>query len=282
MADQVLGEEREGSGRLRSSNGVAVLEETYSYLVRMDSANATREDAMNVAGLPKVNITTRGITICRSKSATRMPQRTDHWKVVCEFASDVVENLQGEDAQDPRSDPLLWKPQYETNYERIQEVSIVDRDGDAVVNSNGRFFPTGITMTRSIPTWTFWQFENASVTDDDILDRSETVNEVSFRGRDPFTLLLIVNKSVVGYYYGRRLRFTSYTLKYNRKNWKNKRADVDTGYIFSGAFKPHVVNGVPVLAMLDGNGGLVTDGDPPEILEFDEFEETDFNDFLRI
>lgn len=281
MANEIVGEKRDGGARIRSSNGSAVLEETYIYIVRCDLKDESRINVLNTEGLPKVNITVLGPCVCKTKSAQRWPDKPNYWNVTCEFSSEVEEGQGGEETQDPTSDPVAWTPVYETNYERIQEYSIVDRDDDPIVNSNGRFF-AGLNMTRSIPTWTFWQFELPSVTDDQILLRSETVNSNEFRGRPAKTLLLIVNKSIVGFYYGQRLRFTSYTLKYNRKNWRRKLADVDTGYIFSGAFKPHVVNGVPVLAMLDGNGGLVSDGDPPEILEFDEFEEIDFNDFLRV
>jgi hypothetical protein len=86
------------------------------------------------------------------------------------------------------------------------------------------------------------------------------------------------------------LRFTQYSLKYNRKNWKHKRLDVGTVYIDPDGegecgldgYSPYKdCEGNVILGGLDGSGGKVATGDPPAVLEFDEFDELDFNTFLR-
>jgi hypothetical protein len=173
-------------------------------------------------------------------------------------------------------------PIYETKFERLQEVVTVDKDGDPIANSAGQPFPGGMTVTRLIPIWEFFQLEPESVTDEVIMDRNETVNSTTFKGRAAKTLLLTVNSSVVGYYYGQRRRLTQYSIRYNKDNWRHKRLDVGEAYLSTGSLKPYLVEGRLVMGPLNGTGGQAAAGSPPAVLEFDKYAELNFASFLRI
>jgi hypothetical protein len=98
--------------------------------------------------------------------------------------------------------------------------------GVKVVNSKGENFPDGMVRNRFIPIWTFFQFEPPTVTDETIITRNEIVNASTFKGRPAKTLLCTVVKSTIGFYYGQKLRFTQYELRYNVADWRLKRLDM--------------------------------------------------------
>jgi hypothetical protein len=88
--------------------------------------------------------------------------------------------------------------------------------------------------------------------------------------------------SVVGFYYGQSRRLTRYSLRYKKDTWKHKRQDVGTVYLAAGVHEPYLVKGSVILGGLDGAGGKVTPGDPPAILEFDQYDAVAFDSFLRV
>jgi hypothetical protein len=280
MAVVSVSEMRHGGCSIRSAKGVPVLDETYHLLVLTDSKSTTRVDVLNHANVPKVNVTAAsgGLSICKSVIAERSAENPIIWEVTAEFSSEIEE---GQGGGDPSSNPAEWVPIYETRYERIQEVVTRDYAGTAVANSAGQPFESGIVRTRMIPVWSLFQFEPATVTDEQILERCEKVNSDQFRGRAAHTLLLIVESSVIGYFYGSLLRFTQYSLKYNEKTWKQKRLDVGTVYLDSGQHKPYTDSeGNLILGGLNGSGAKVTTGQPPAVLEFELYEAISFS-FLR-
>ena len=283
MALTIRGEKRVGDIRIRSKGGLPIIEETWEYLVTADSViESNRLDVATLDGLPVVNVSTStsGLTICRSKSAVRRDENALMWDVTCEFSSEVDE---GSQTQDPESDPNVWVPIYETKFERLQEIVTRDVNGTPIANSAGQPFQTGLTISRFIPVWEFYQFEPASVTDEDVIERNETLNDATFKGRAAETLLLTVLTSVVGFYYGSRRRLTKYSLKYNDRTWTHKRLDVGTVYLDTGVLKPYLDNdGNVMLGGLNGSGARVTAGNDPAVLEFDIYPTTTFTSFLRL
>lgn len=289
MAHTLLGPKRTGEARLRSSDGAPVFESVYHFIVKADSKTASRASILATAGLPQLGDIDAGssLGVCRSSVAVQREDHPLYWDVTCEFSTEVKES---QDSQNPGSDPTTWKPVYETKFERIQEVVTEDASGVAIANSAGQPFENGMTRTRSIPVWEFFQFEPSTVTDEQVIDRNETVNNATFKGRAAHTLLLCVQSSVIGFYYGARLRFTHYALKYNKATWKHKRLDVGTVYLDTGDQVPYLDAGDPgndippgvILGGLDGSGGKVAAGDPPAILEFDMYTPIDFSAFLRV
>lgn len=286
MATTLRGEKSEGKSSIRSSGGIAVLEEEYHFIVEADSVNVSRLEVINTSGLPIVNVSTSssGFCICRSLDATRREEQRNIWDVSSTFSSEVSESQSSSASSGTSvsSDPTEWVPIYETKFERLQEIMTEDADGDAIANSAGQPFETGIVRSRFIPIWEFYQFESASVTDEEVLDRNEVVNAAIFKGKDIHTLLCTVVSSVIGFYYGNRRRLTRYALRYNVKTWKHKRLDVGTAYLESAKLKPYLDDDKNViLGGLDGSGAKVTAGTKPSILEFDQYDEIAFATFLR-
>jgi hypothetical protein len=276
---------REGECRIRSQKGVPILEETYSYLVVATSKDEPYVQVLDTPGLPLVGLTVSpsGFGICQTKNATRNTDNPLYWIVKCDFSSDVEERSGG-NQNNPYTSPTAWVPVYETKFERVQELVNKDLRNFAVINSAGQSFPEAITVTRKIPMWEFFQFEPATVTDEQVIDRSETVNVSTFRGRDAGTLLLTVLSSVIGFYYGTRLRLTQYSLRYNKKGWQHKRLDVGTAYLDGGILKPYFDNDTDQNIILGNLNGLGEKASPvigPAILEFKIYDEIDFNSFLR-
>jgi hypothetical protein len=276
-----------GAVRLRSQNGIPVIEETYGYTVLASGPGETYASLLNTPGLPIVQGTLSpfGLGICTDLSGTRDPANASLWHFVGEFSSEV-EDRQG--GGNPAADPNAWSPEEwvpvrETKFERLVEVALVDRSGNAVVNSAGDNFPSGITRARYIPVWEFFQFESASVTDEQVLERCEVVNDAVYKGKAAKTFLCIVLSSVVGFYYGAPRRLTQYALKYNRKTWQDRRLDIGPNFISGGERLAYTnQQGFPIFGGLDGSGSKVAVGSPPAIRSFDQFEAVDLAAFLRI
>lgn len=282
MANTVLGEKREGDTRIRSKGGVAVLEETYVFLVQSDDKTNSRLNILSTSGLPVVGVTVSafGYTVCRTKDAKRRRENPLLWDVTCEFSSEVEER---QDSQDPTDDPETWIPVYETKFERLERLVTVDVDGDPIVNSAGGGFPEGLTIGRYIPVWEFFQFESASITDFQIVERIETVNSATFKGGAEKTWLLTIMSSVIGYYYGARRRLNQYSLKYNPDNWTHKRLDEGTFYLDGGGLQVDYTtlgsdDPSVIIGPLNGFGARAAE---PAVLEFDIYPAINFS-FLRI
>jgi hypothetical protein len=282
MANTFLGETRPAQISIRSNGGIPIIDESYNFLVQAESKDTSRISVVSTPELPLVNVTVSsyGLSVCKSKQATRRPDRADYWDVTCEFSSEVDERQSGQDPEG--TDPNAWVPVYETKFERLQEHVTKDMNDDAVANSAGQPFETGIIRARYIPVWEFFQFESALITDEQIIERNEVVNSATFLGRPAKTLLCTVLSSVIGYYYGARRRLTQYSLKYNSQTWMHKRLDVGTVHIEGGVYKPYLVDGSVILGGLDGSGAKVATGSKPAVLEFDMFAPVNFSTFLRV
>lgn len=278
------GKNRVGSGRIRSQAGRPIYEVSYSYLVSADSVFQAELQIMAAAGVPLVNQTVdqTGLAICRNKSATRRSDSSLLWDVVCDFSSEIEEGVGGSGGGDTSQAPTEWIPIRETKFERYQEVVTRDYSNASIANSAGQAFETGLTITRHIPIWEFYQFEPATVTDEQIIDRSETVNSATFKGKAAKTLLCVVLSSVVGLYYGNRLRLSQYQLKYNARDWRHKRLDVGTQYKSGTTLLDFTsTDGTVMLGSLDGSGAKQAAGTAPAVRQFDQYPTNTFS-FIRI
>lgn len=307
----LVGEKREGSGRIRTRAGVPVFEESYAYLVKADTKFQTREEILLTAGLPIIGTSTSagGFAVCQGLIATRRVESVLYWDVVAEFSSDVEENAGGSSGVGGNigsNPPESWIPIYETKFERYQQVVTHDESGEPFVNSVGQPFDQGLTVTRHIPIWEFFQFEPASISDETIIERSEKVNSTVFKGRNEKTLLCVVLSSVIGRYYGQLRRLTLYQLKYKKDDWRLRILDQGTQHYRNGAtgtvqYQRKILlsggytadNLDVVLGPLNGIGQpvggfdgatdfAVMDGEPAEFLYFDQYATIDFSTFLRI
>lgn len=277
----LVGQKRTGSARIRSSNGIPLVDESYEYTVQGAAGEGRISILENTPGLPRVglSITAEGGAVCKTADAQRREGNALIWDVTAEFSSEVDESQQN---PDPSTNPEAWIPVRETKSERIQEVVTTDQSGDAIANSAGQSFANGLTITRLIPVWEFFQIESAGITDETILGRSEVVNESTYKGKAAKTWLLTVLSSVVGYYYGQPRRLTRYSIKYNHKTWQHKRLDVGTVWKDGSNLEPYEDNkGNIINGPLNGTGGKQAAGTAPAILTFDQFAVSDFA-FLRI
>jgi hypothetical protein len=268
--------------RITNAGGIPRLEETYEFFVDAHDEFTSQFSVSQTPGLPKVNITPSafGLTICRSKTVTRDDKIATLWHAICEFSSEVEE---GQSSQDPSTNPTAWRPIYETKFERVPVVVVRDFAGTAIANSAGQAFPNGLTVTRKLPMWEFYQFEPATVTDEQVIDRSEVVNSATFRGRAENTLLCTVMSSTIGFYYGVRLRFTRYSVIYDRLTWLHKRLDVGTVWKDGTTLNAYLdAQGNVIEGGLNGSGAKVTGGSPPAIRTFAMYDSVDFNTFLRV
>ena len=278
----IRGEQSQARVAVRSSGGIAILDETYHYLVEMASVAAERVDVINVPGLPIVGVTqaAHGYAICKTVDAVRREDQRVLWDARATFSSEVDER---QSSQSVSESPVEWVPIYETKFERLQEVLTKDRAGVAIANSAGQPFETGIIAARFIPIWEFFQFEPETVTDEDIIDRNETVNSVPFKGRPENTLLCTVLSSAIGFYYGARVRLTKYALRYNVRTWLHRRNDVGTVYLDGAVHKAYLDDdGNVMLGGLDGSGNKVAPGTEPAVREFQMYAPLDFSSFLRL
>jgi hypothetical protein len=206
-------------------------------------------------------------------------QNPFYWTVTGSFSS-AVEDRQT--IQDPTVDPQTWVPIYETKFERLQEVVTRDKSDVSIANSAGQPFSNGLTISRFIPVWEFFQIE-PPISDEALISRNETINETTFKGREAETLLLTVMSSVVGYYFGRPRRLTQYSLRYNKRKWTHKRLDIGTAYKVSTELMPYTdKHGNVINGGLNGSGAKVATGLPPAVLEFDMYDQLNFNTFLRV
>lgn len=283
MSSTLRGYKREGNSSLRSANGMAVFDETYSYIVETTSNTENYASVITTTGLPVIGFTISpsGFGICRSLSGAFRTENPKIWDFTAEFSSEVEEN---QSSQNPQSDPLVWVPVYETKFERIQEVVTKDFSGASVANSAGQPFDNGLTISRFIPVWEFFQFEPSTLTDEQLIERNETVNSAVFKGRAVKTLLLTIVSSSIGFYYGRKMRLTKYQLRYNVKKWTNKRLDVGTVYKSGSDYLPYTDKaGNVMLGSLDGStGAKQAVGTAPGVREFDMYDTKAFATFLRI
>ena len=286
MATTFLGEQGAGKSSIRSTGGVAVLEEEFHFLVLADSVNESRLNVLNTTGLPIVNVSVSasGFCICRTLDATRREDQKLYWDVTASFSSEVSEG-QSSSASSGTSvsaNPIEWVPVYETKFERQQRIATQDVDGTVIANSAGQPFENGIMLSSFVPIWEFYQFESDTDTDEDVIGRNEVINNGTFKGKAAETLLCTVLSSVVGFYYGSRKRLTRYALRYNSNTWKHKRLDVGTAYLEGGKLKPYLDdNSNVILGGLNGSGSKVTAGTKPSVLEFDMYPQVSFSSFLR-
>ena len=280
MAHTLQGKTISGSVELAIKNGGPVWRQSQSYRVEADSDDPPYSGILLTSGLPipMTTFTDDGLMICQSLGADRIPKHRRLWEVTAEFSSDVE---QSQNTQFPEE----WVPVYELKKERVQEPSFTDASGNAIINSAGQTFPQGIILTRYLPVWEFFQFEPASLSDEQMLTRDEVVNSTVFKGRAAKTLLCTITSSVIGFYYGRLRRLTQYRIIYNVRDWTDKRLDTGTVYLDGGVQKPYTVgtapNEVVIEGSLNGSGAKQTAGVAPAIRVFDKFPTIDFNTFLR-
>lgn len=274
----LIGEKRQGDMTISLRDGQRVYECMYYYTIRGDAKTDSRKYiAENTTGLPVVGLSTDddNTGLCSSLRVDRRPDNPIIWDATARFESLIEQG----NSLASGADPIAWIPRRKTIFFNKQEVSPTDATGAAYVNSAGDHLTGVQPRMRTLVGWRFIQFEAATVTDETIADRNETVNASTYKGRAAKTLLLTVEDSEVGTFYGLPLRLTQYLLKYDPLNWRSKYLDVGWNIKSAGVKKPYMIDGVHVEGALNGSGAATNSS--PSILSFDDYPTSTFS-FLRI
>jgi hypothetical protein len=282
---RLIGEKREGDVNLTSKNtGEVTIEETYTYTVQADSKTDNRLYVASCPGLPVVGVTVSagGLAVCKSIRGERSPDNPTIWTFTANFSSEIDEN----NDQQPGTDPEAWVPVRKTIFEKLEYRAVEDASGEKYCTSAGESFKGGIPQTLWLLSWEFSQFENISVTDEDLMDRNEVVNGSTFKGKSAKTLLCRIMESSVGFFYGQKRRLTKYRLTWKKDKWTDKVLDIGTYYLDASGNKIPFLDkpGNVTEGALNGSGAAVAKTNPPtppSTLEFDRYETSSFS-FLRI
>lgn len=303
----IIGEKREGEVRSRMTNGQVTFEQDFMFTVETSNRYVSRETILNqTPGLPRVNLTTIGSMTCKSVTLRQHKQRATRWDGTCTFSSNVIEGTTPSTPQ--QGNPVTWIPYGKVVFEPYEEVIKKDLDGKAWVNSAGVPFQNGLIRPRRIAAVQFTQFEALGSADlDEIMDRSDTINNIQFLKKPKYSLLLQVDEADVGLFFGQRCWRVVYTLRYKRfpetedpggpdelkGHWYTQQADAGYTYLEGNVAQvpgQHYYTGddevsflttaqIPTVKFL--KNGEPSPNNEPNFLAFRNMEETDFS-FLRI
>lgn len=292
-------EKRGGSAGERLEGTKIILTESYNYLIYSDDRFASRQQILyETPGLPLVGLVyeENGLR-CISRDAKRDEVNPHYWQATAEFNNGV--ESQKKDPANPSPDPTTWFPVFSIDsFETREKVLNKDLTPDTEtlpgrsgpgpywgLNSAYDPFETPLTGTYTLCSFSGSQFEDGSLTLEEILDRNDTVNDDEFFGKPKYTLKMNVTSAVLGLYVGVLCWRIGYKFTYDRTAWTDKRLDVGPNHIVSGQKLAcfDCTNTFKIVGSLDGNGGLV---DPcsiaePATLEFLTLTPLDFSSFIR-
>ncbi len=290
MASVIVGEMREGQGSVKKGSGVTLTySSVFNFLVLADDKFASREEILfGTPGLPIVGVIYGYIqATCTGIDAKRRKEDPRYWDVSCTF--DTGREQQQQSQSDPDSqDPTTWIPVFSVDsFETRDRVLKTDFSPTPkkCVNSAGTPFSDPITVTETICSFSFTQFENASQTLKAIMARNGCVNKSAFTvgidSYEPRTLKLNVTKAEKGYFMGATAWRVEYRCTYDPDTWDEERLDVGPLCISGGKriscmeeerkFK--------IVGNLNGSGAQ-TYGDP-STLTFRTKKQIEFIDFIR-
>lgn len=285
MATVLLGE-RKGTRRSSLTNRGAkvIYEETLTYIVESDAFDEPQLTVLSTTGLPLVMIDsitgTFGFCLCTGKSASQNKDNGKIWDVECTFTTDI-EGQDTETGGDP-ADPTTWIPRYKGTFEFMPKVlykDFTEPDPKPYLNSAGDRFPDPMIYRRPITVYEFWQIEDAVITDIEIGDRNDSINETTFRDFDAETLKLQVSGFERGFWYGIDAVKIDYKVSYFREGWRNSPAQVGYGYRESAGGNRVASD---TLVFLDTDGTKLPDSTvEPLYGDFLPSPLLEFNDFLR-
>lgn len=290
MASMIVGEMREGQGSVKKGSGVTLTySSTYNFLVVTDDKYTDRETVLfNTPGLPIVGVVYGYIqAVCTGIDAKRRKEEPTYWDVTCTFETGKEEQQQS--PSDPESpDPLTWLPVFSVDsFETRDKVLKTDKSPTPkkCVNSAGTPFSDPLTITETICSFSFTQFESASQTLKSIMARNGCINKEGFTvGIDSYaarTLKINVTKAEKGYFMGATAWRIEYRVTYDPDTWDEDRLDVG----------PVCISGGKRIACMDEerkfkivgnlNGSGAQTYSEPSVLTFRTKTQLSFADFIR-
>lgn len=297
---RIIGEKIEGEITIRvGKNGILVREQTQNWIVEADSAFQDQaEILLTTPGLPQFGAIYGSGMVVKSIRGTRDPMHRLRWSVAATGSSEVQED-QNQNPQNQGGDPTTWIPIASVKFEPYEHLDWRDLSDPRKVyeNSAKRPFGSALQFTRRIAAVPFTQFEPISTTLDSIMDRCDTINSATYKGKDEDSLLLSIEEAQIGFYSGYRCWRVDYTMRYREESWKIQ--PIDEGWEFidggthkdfyreqwaSGTYDSSKPGITPFVGKLDGSGGALSNQNTgtPQFLTFYGHKRIDFNSFLRL
>lgn len=309
----IVGDQRRpGSIRTAMTGGSLRIEQDFHFRIRADTLEQDRLVILHdTPGVPQYGVAYGSYgMILRAADADRRDDDAYLWDAVYNLSSEVVEseNIDPTSGVEQTGPPTEWLAVatlgFEDNDElfrnslpfppehRHPDIGGTDPDGYSAYfwnTSAGEPYQSGIIRQRRIITRDFTQFEAISgpgaLTLDDIEARNDVLNSDTFLSRPKRTLKLTIESCEAGFYYGLRCWRVGYKLHYKATDWRLKNGDVGSFYLDAGDKKPFLNDDdppSPILGSLDGQGGKLANQQDVVLRYHKEFNEVDFNDFLRL
>lgn len=292
MPSEIVSESelRDGTGSVKAGKlQQMIFTSRYRYIVLASSKTVTREEILLLTpGLPIVGLV-YGVTQqkCMAKTANRMAVNPLYWEVIADFESGAED--QKPNPSDPENpDPVTWIPLFQIDsFETKQRVLHQDFSPTPkkIVNYANQPFAEPLTRTVTICSFSLVQFEDATQDINDIMDRNDTVNNATFRGRAPKTCKLNVTGAELGYYGFFPAWKISYKVTYDPDTWETEMLQV--GSVFKDTadgnkIKPYLdqTNSHRIVGKLDTNGDKLAHTADPLTSKFLTYPQISF-DFIR-
>ncbi len=212
MTVTLKGQRSEGGVTASKEGSRVVLRETFTYVLISDSKTTTRTQVLSAAGMPIVGLTTSTAGTCSEVDAQRDPRNWQVWTARATFSSDGDDQIV--DPGNPSGGPTTWFPVWKIGNEYYDEIADIDAAGIPVVNSAGDPFDVGVVKRKMVSTYRFSQYESDSLTEKQISDKSNIVNDATYKGFTKRTLLLVVLGSERPVINGTRYRRIDFELRY--------------------------------------------------------------------
>jgi hypothetical protein len=212
----------------------------------------------------------------RGASVEEHEEGTDFWKVALKYDNETkdAEDQEQETAPEARAPKVNW------GFETQDVVIVYDQETqEPIANSSGE--PLLVTTPAPIPILTITRYE-ATFSPLLIVDYVNRVNQSTFWGAPPKSVLLAGITASQEEIEGRTLWNVSYTFKFkvgnafNDAGWQIQPLDNGTRYTESNQTKIFMdASGNPTSGYLDGSGGR---SDVPYYLTFNLYAQKDFAD----
>lgn len=286
MTNTLVGSElRAGSGFARKGEGFQLIfGETWNFRVKTDTVTSDRLDVLyNTPGLPYAGLIYGPLNlVCEEVTCERETQHALYWNVQARFQTGS-EQQKSEDQQNPSPDPLSWIPVFRAeSFSTRERVITQDQTGNFCLNS--AFTPFSDPMVRTSPMCQigFVQFEDATLKLKAIMDRNDCVNAATFNAAGQAfaarTLLVAVEEAELGSFAGYTAWRVKYKLTYDPLTHDEIRLDVGPKYLVGGVPTQYRdAQGFPLMASLNGNGGLAANQNQPAELTFRIKKEISFS-----
>lgn len=238
MATFLKGEKPGRNGSLSASREGVVYSINRTYYVISDTRSENELNVLTTTGLPVIGLTQlAGFpgTICRSLAPTQNQKQPRLWEVVATFSTETLDQTPptiSEGVLNP--DPTTWVPIYAGDMQYYPEVLTEDfsTPKKLFVNYANCKFAEPLTIERPIIVYEFYQYEAPTITDKQIGDRNDKINDASVtRGSNVYparSLKCSIPRFERGYFYGYEAVKIHYQIAYKPSLWEI--APLQVGY----------------------------------------------------